>query len=99
MGRTARTRKLGDKSAETGSVTGQVVQVSWRGQLGQENGGRTGVAVKIQQDNEKRQDRTAGTGQPRKNNFGRISMKGTVRTRHLKQDSQNRSVRRGRADR
>jgi hypothetical protein len=74
MDRTARTRKLGDKSAETSSVTGQVVQASWRGLLGQENGGRTGVAVKIQQDNEKRKDRSAGTGQPR--NKERITLAG-----------------------
>jgi hypothetical protein len=41
---------LGTRVLRQAVGTGQVVQASWRGQLGQGNTGRTGMVGKIQQD-------------------------------------------------
>jgi hypothetical protein len=42
--------KAGKRALRQGAGTGQVGQAGWRGQLGPDNGGRTAMAEKIQQD-------------------------------------------------
>jgi hypothetical protein len=68
MDRTVPMGKLADKRAETDSQdstggTGQLERTVGTGQSG-----RTAMAGKIQQDDWKRYERTAGTGQPRQDN-------------------------------
>ncbi len=66
----------------------QVGQASWRGQLGQDNGGRTVMAGEIQQNGKK-----DSTGQPRQDNPWQDSQETTARTGQgqLGQDDQHRT--------